>query len=672
MATIFWHKDDKDETQVKEVHVPGVFPPPSSKINSSTVTAARKPWLRPTGPKQVAGPRKPDAPTKQSKGPAEVSNAEQKMKSSVSLKDLSSQDKRRVANLIKELAKAGEERRVAVDALQKERTHFQGKEELLKREQEKLIMERDKLRENIIEYQFLINQYNKEIQYEHNAPTTNEGYPLTTRNHISQNVGFHPNSNLVGSEDNLKPPMSAREPEDKMPVYYNIVGSKDSPNLREVQMVGSSSPYHPKQFAFHRKPMVESQYRASNEENPPSNNRTQPENTMMGLHIDRDSAINRIYGTPSGLAERESFAREGISPNTQYTPPSQHFDKGTSEIQSTLLEQQDKLFDQQKAIQEQLKNLEIIQQRYAKDFSQIVTYSENLKNVLTNGKNISGSADRDDCIREAENKEVVLGASKNRSLQRHNQHLNNFNNVSRNLSSNDTTMKSDSMLYEKIEASNLGQEEGLDFKMLPNRELHVDRDSLLNKSVEQIPGYLLHAPNKLQTSEAEMYNDSLDSDNDIAHGIQSLMGQSLATQNKELSKSAKRGSFAYTPHEILPTFKSPRSFRRGGLSAKRNDTIPSNHSYETSFTSKHLAKRSSNVEMKQQSLLNSLEDIENDLPRDKESGIFNLGSYAGFAEGILEGNFKNEQIFASTDFSDNDSESEENDLLEEVFFLKRF
>ena len=139
-----------------------------------------------------------------------------------------------------------------------------------------------------------------------------------------------------------------------------------------------------------------------------------------------------------------------------------------------------------------------------------------------------------------------------------------------------------------------------------------------------------------------------------------------------------------TAHQRRPSLTEDSSHkqisRKGPLLS--HSLFPGNRNNSSSKTSTHdkilpyeqsTGRRTNsqyNTENKQHSLLKSLEDIENELSYEDED-FLNPGSYAGFARSILEGKVKNEQIFASTDYSDNESEPEDNELIADMFFLKR-
>ena len=81
-----------------------------------------------------------------------------------SIKNLNVEDKKRVANLIKELAKTGEERELALERLQEERVSFEERLCAVQEEQASLRLERESLRQKLKEGQALLKKYETELQ----------------------------------------------------------------------------------------------------------------------------------------------------------------------------------------------------------------------------------------------------------------------------------------------------------------------------------------------------------------------------------------------------------------------------------------------------------------------------------------------------------------------------
>ena len=72
----------------------------------------------------------------------------------MSLKELNPQDKKRVANLVKELAKVGEERVHAEKRLQEERTAFEERLAILQEEYDAVIKEKHCIHTSLIFYYY--------------------------------------------------------------------------------------------------------------------------------------------------------------------------------------------------------------------------------------------------------------------------------------------------------------------------------------------------------------------------------------------------------------------------------------------------------------------------------------------------------------------------------------
>ena len=692
MTTIFWKKDDPDEFQVREVNVPGVFPKPSSKINSSTVVTAPKPWLRPKRSALMSEPRlsrhKQSAEAQQPAAAAysgdqnatlqvkagSNSKPDHKVKISASLKDLSSEDKKRVANLIKELAKAGEERKLAVNTLHQERTYFQGKEEALKIEQEKLILERDELREKILEYQFLINQYSKQIHHENETE-------LKLEKVLQEQHGTVSVDELVNTDGNLKPPLHSKETEDNIPTYYNVVTTNNSKGYQKTENATANIANEKS------KKTVENYVTNSQISVMPKGHNTAEGKGMFSIHMANrpNSPSHCMHENALKLSEKEPFTQASTNGRVQHIPSEEQKEKNGSEVQKTLLEQQNKLLEQQNMIQQQLENLQMIQQRYAEEFSQIATYSADLRQAVTAEKASGGNAHKTVLDPEMRDNRASKAQSDSQHMKEPNsvEHQNNLDDAGRRTNGGAN--------FQSLQSSkNPSFKQNHDFIECeqPNKNLISEKDSYLNKSIEQIPGYLLHTNSTLlqHKSDSEMPTKSLLSQSRgmktynsngydrISETLQDSVSHSMASYQWRPAVSMKQDSFTHSSHLLQSRFKSPQSNKSSIFSAKRpnsfSDSTPGNIVSFMTPTEKY-KKNIYSTEKKQHSILSTLEDIESEFPAEEDE-FLNPGSYTGFAKSILQGKFKNEQIFASTDYSDNDTEPEDNELLADVFFLKKY
>ena len=672
MTTVYWRKDDPDEFQVKDVNIPGVFPQPSLKINSSSVTTSVKPWLRPRRSGLVSQPTSSKckhSTAAQNQGLSidndnqmislqakrksvigEKSQVTPKSKISASLKDLSIEDKKRVTNLIKELAKAGEERKLAVNALHEERTIFQGKEESLKRQQEKLISERDELREKILEYQLLINQYGKQIQHDREGLEAEERHAVYQKN---QNTLVNQREVPGNEPGNLKPPLSMREVDEKIQTYYSIATSKDCRSCREIPVREKAECKEERSEIF-----VSSEARDRNTHKKAGDN----------------STISSDLATELDQSEKESYTETNEKSDIHHISMTQSNEKDESKVQRTLLEQQNKLLEQQKMIQEQLENLQMLQQKYAQEFSQIVTYSEDLKQALSVDKRVVDSTKQpDEMYSKLVNTEILRENLKDdvSNDQQKVEIKSNFNDRYKKVGAQSI----ESPPYIKHDTKDHSKQQGI---FVTESEQHSKEqskqetptlDSYLNKSIEQIPGYLMHASEIPLQQKSTLVTSSEDRVHNprLYHSTDSMPLNMAAHQ---LKPSRKHSSHQENSQEGFPL-----SLQHSLFPGSRNNSSSKISTHDNILTSEQSLRRKKNArykntENKQHSLLHSLEDIENELSYEDEDFI-NPGSYTGFARSILEGKFKNEQIFASTDYSDNESEPEDNGLIADMFFLKR-
>uniref|UniRef100_A0A8C5KRH9 KIAA1328 n=1 Tax=Jaculus jaculus TaxID=51337 RepID=A0A8C5KRH9_JACJA len=132
----FWSRDVSDEEQ-SIVYVPG--------ISTEGNTRSRHKLLTPKADGKVKTSRVTDASVsgESLKGAGDsVADMSERMKSA-SLKDLCLEDKRRIANLIKELARVSEEKEVTEERLKAEQESFEKKIRQLEEQNELIIRERE-------------------------------------------------------------------------------------------------------------------------------------------------------------------------------------------------------------------------------------------------------------------------------------------------------------------------------------------------------------------------------------------------------------------------------------------------------------------------------------------------------------------------------------------------
>uniref|UniRef100_A0A8D2HSP4 KIAA1328 n=1 Tax=Urocitellus parryii TaxID=9999 RepID=A0A8D2HSP4_UROPR len=157
-AAAFWSRDFSDEEQ-SVVYVPGI----STEGNTRSRHKLISPKADVRGNKTF---RVADASVsmKSLKGAGDSVNeqnfCERGMKS-VSLKDLCLEDKRRIANLIKELARVSEEKEVTEERLKAEQESFEKKIRQLEEQNELIIKEREALQLQYRECQELLSLYQK-------------------------------------------------------------------------------------------------------------------------------------------------------------------------------------------------------------------------------------------------------------------------------------------------------------------------------------------------------------------------------------------------------------------------------------------------------------------------------------------------------------------------------
>ncbi|XP_041516209.1 protein hinderin-like isoform X2 [Microtus oregoni] len=154
-GSAFWSRDFSDEEQ-SVVYVPG--------ISTEGNTRSRLKLINPKVDVKVKASRVTDASMESLKGAgdlvAEQDFCKEGMKSA-SLKDLCLEDKRRIANLIKELARVSEEKEVTEERLKTEQESFEKKIRQLEEQNELIIKEREALQLQYRECQELLSLYQR-------------------------------------------------------------------------------------------------------------------------------------------------------------------------------------------------------------------------------------------------------------------------------------------------------------------------------------------------------------------------------------------------------------------------------------------------------------------------------------------------------------------------------
>ncbi|XP_013204794.2 protein hinderin-like [Microtus ochrogaster] len=136
-GSAFWSRDFSDEEQ-SVVYVPG--------ISTEGNTRSRLKLINPKVDVKVKASRVTDASMESLKGAGDLvveQNFCKEGMKSASLKDLCLEDKRRIANLIKELARVSEEKEVTEERLKTEQESFEKKIRQLEEQNELIIKERE-------------------------------------------------------------------------------------------------------------------------------------------------------------------------------------------------------------------------------------------------------------------------------------------------------------------------------------------------------------------------------------------------------------------------------------------------------------------------------------------------------------------------------------------------
>ena len=203
-VNVYWKELPPEENQVKNILPQGVCNLPGVVLNSAQVQAYAKPWL--VNARQISEEYKElqikntaDLPklkkdvNVRKKSPNkdiylkvnsnEIWNA--LSKNSATLKDLCKEDRQKVANLIKELARFGEQKEEAMKQLQSVTTDYEVKLDLIEQEKNNALLNQDILKEKLVECQVVIDNLKKQVE----------------ENHLEQNRVFYSLVGKTGSEN---------------------------------------------------------------------------------------------------------------------------------------------------------------------------------------------------------------------------------------------------------------------------------------------------------------------------------------------------------------------------------------------------------------------------------------------------------------------------------------
>ncbi len=373
-ATIYWRSDESNDSEIKSVNVPGVFPRPSNKLNSKAIFAEAKPWLQSKNlnVKSRKGTREL-RPTE--KAPSKIQNTlkdrstidlqvkdsktmEENRSLSASLKDLRNEDKRKITNLIKELAKAGEERKIAVGALHKERSTFEEKQKELKLQQEKIISERDELREKLQEYQFLVNQFSKQLEKEKEVARDEQ---LSKE----KEIGVLEVSKVSEPEMHHPEIQEQSQPIRRKDMSGAVNGDSNTPCLQNITQDLKTYYHVPHSHSKSHQETVIQCYRI--DKGGPDQNSSEFHG-QVDQKINDSPKISQVSNINQLSDRKESSRKKESGINYQQSMDGLNCDARedsllsiSASLQNALLEQQNKLLEQQTQIQEQIEQLKIMQ-----------------------------------------------------------------------------------------------------------------------------------------------------------------------------------------------------------------------------------------------------------------------------------------------------------------------
>ncbi|XP_071988936.1 protein hinderin isoform X2 [Engystomops pustulosus] len=173
-AAAYWSQDDSDEEQLV-VYVPGLCGEGNCRPATKTKNL-KAVCMKPGNPRPCAAPRMDLLSDWGQKHLEEKVMQPEAGIRSASLKDLCPEDKRRIANLIKELARVSEEKEVTEERLKTEHESFEKKIRHLEEQNNLIAAEREALQQQYRECQELLSLYQKYLseQQEKLNPSVSE------------------------------------------------------------------------------------------------------------------------------------------------------------------------------------------------------------------------------------------------------------------------------------------------------------------------------------------------------------------------------------------------------------------------------------------------------------------------------------------------------------------
>lgn len=239
----------EDVNTIKNVLPNGVYCEPGKIMNSTHVHVEAKPWLQKSKTKKKENKKQNPAPfpTIKTQVVANKNSTSQEVKSNVgkeieakssiktkqhnvvaakiskaecTLAELRKEDKQRVADLVREMAKFSEEKEKAVYELTNLKTNFSSKMKALEKEKQNMIIEQDSLKEKLLRYELIL----KEIKDKQRSEDSNNSVESILKNHASL---YETALNL---QDFDKQPIIAEASADKFP--GNLKKVRQCPNKK--------------------------------------------------------------------------------------------------------------------------------------------------------------------------------------------------------------------------------------------------------------------------------------------------------------------------------------------------------------------------------------------------------------------------------------------------------
>jgi len=257
-VNVYWEEFPDTGNQIKDVLNPSRFQEPSEILNSTEVFVKSKPWLqKQTNPKLIS--KKIEIPKNESLEYTKksISEKEQILCEPARLKDLNHEDKQKIANLIRELAKFSNAKEQAVKQLHEVKDNYTSALTRFQMEKEQAVKKYDLLKEKLLEYEILVEEMklsakNQSSQNPGNLENDDKSETSLIDNFsdlfLEQEKKFHHQQNVLQEQieqlHKLQESILRQQPADQRNIKHNTSFTEIGVNTRKLESYMMSESRH--------------------------------------------------------------------------------------------------------------------------------------------------------------------------------------------------------------------------------------------------------------------------------------------------------------------------------------------------------------------------------------------------------------------------------------------